>query len=214
MSEQNCKALIEGLLFTADGPLSLDRLVTLLELFERAEITAALNELKKECERPDRGIFLAEVAGGFQFRSRPEYSEVMRRLQRSRPAKFSQSALESLAIIAYRQPVTRPEIEYLRGVDCGGVIKTLLDKKLIRILGKKDVPGRPIVYGTTREFLETFNLKNLTSLPTLKEIQDLAEPPVYEEQAELPLIPEQPNQIHRTASDSVAFPPQSGKLTS
>ncbi len=192
MSFQSCKALIEGLLFTAEGPLSLDRLAALLEPFERADITAGLNELKLDCERPDRGIYLAEVAGGFQFRSRPEYSDIIRRLQRSRVVKFSQSALESLAIIAYRQPVTRAEVEYLRGVDCGGVIKTLLEKKLIRILGKKDLPGRPIVYGTTREFLETFNLKSLTSLPTLKEIQDLAEPPVYEEQAELPLIPEPP----------------------
>ncbi|MBT0664360.1 SMC-Scp complex subunit ScpB [Geobacter pelophilus] len=189
MSSLDCKALLEGLLFVADGPLSMDRLVSILHEFEKQELIAALDELRLECERNARGIVLAEVAGGYQFRTRPEHAEVMRRLQRSRPSKFSQSALESLAIIAYRQPVTRAEIEYLRGVDCGGVVKTLLERKLIRILGKKDVPGRPIVYGTTREFLETFNLKNLNALPTLREIQDLAELPVYEEQGELPLDP-------------------------
>ncbi|GAM10817.1 segregation and condensation protein B [Geobacter sp. OR-1] len=189
MSSLECKALVEGLLFVADGPLSMDRLVSILPERDRQEILAAIEALRLDCERNARGITLAEVAGGYQLRTRPEHAEVMRRLQKSRPLKFSQSALESLAIIAYRQPVTRAEIEYLRGVDCGGVVKTLLEKKLIRILGKKDVPGRPIVYGTTREFLETFNLKNLNALPTLKEIQDLAELPVYEEQGELPLDP-------------------------
>lgn len=183
------KALVEGLLFISDGPLSLDRLAGMLTEFERPDIVAALEELRSDCLRLERGIVITEVAGGYQFRTRTEHAEVMRRLNRSRAAKFSQSAMESLAIIAYRQPVTRSEVEYLRGVDCGGVIKTLLDRKLIRILGKKDVPGRPIVYGTTREFLETFNLKNLTSLPTLREIQDLDEIPVYEEQGELPLDP-------------------------
>jgi len=187
MSNSDCKALVEGLLFISDGPLSIDRLVSVLSEFERSEIVAALEELRCDCLRDSRGIVIAEVAGGYQLRTRTEHSEVIRRLNKSRSVKFSQSAMESLAIIAYRQPVTRSEVEYLRGVDSGGVIKTLLDKKLIRILGKKDVPGRPIVYGTTREFLETFNLKNLTSLPTLREIQDLAEVPVYEEQGELPL---------------------------
>lgn len=190
MPDLNCKALIEGLFFVSESPLSIDRLVSLLPEFDRDEIVACIKDLRNDCETAGRGVVLVEVAGGFQFRSRPEHAEVMRRLFKSKSAKLSQSALESLAIVAYRQPVTRPEIEYLRGVDCGGVIKTLLEKKLIRILGKKDLPGRPIVYGTTREFLETFNLKNLTSLPTIREIQDLAEPPLYEEQAELPLDPD------------------------
>jgi segregation and condensation protein B len=95
--------------------------------------------------------------------------------------------LENLAIIAYRQPITRAEIEYLRGVDSGGVIKTLLEKKLIKILGKKDIPGRPLIYGTTRHFLEMFSLKDLKSLPTLREIEDLAGEGIYEQQEELPL---------------------------
>lgn len=189
MSRLDCKALIEGLLFIADGPLSIDRLVSLLEGFEKSEILSAIEDLRSDCEHNMRGIVLAEVAGGYQLRTRPEHAEVMRRMFKSRASRLSQSALETLAIVAYRQPVTRAEVEYLRGVDCGGVVKTLLEKKLIRILGKKDVPGRPIVYGTTREFLETFNLKNLSALPTLREIQELAEVPVYEEQGELPLDP-------------------------
>lgn len=187
MTETNCKALIEGLLFQADTPLSPDRLATLLEEFDRSDILKALAELRTDYDNPERGMALAEVAGGFQLRSRPEHTHVIRRLQKSRATKFSQSAMETLAIIAYRQPITRVEIEYLRGVDCGGVVKTLLDKKLIRILGKKDLPGRPIVYGTTREFLEAFNLKNLSGLPTIKEIQELDALPLYEDQAELPL---------------------------
>lgn len=189
MTNRDCKALVEGLLFIADGPLSMERLVTILGEFDKADIAAALEVLRLECENHSRGITVVEVAGGYQLRTRPEHAEIMRRLHKSRAARFSQSALESLAIVAYKQPVTRAEVEYLRGVDCGGVLKTLLDRKLIRILGKKDVPGRPIVYGTTREFLETFNLKNLNALPTLRDIQDLAEIPVYEEQGELPLDP-------------------------
>jgi len=187
MTAKSLKSLLESLFFVAEGPLSLDRLAAVLEEFDRAEIAQALDELASECIAQERGIILAEVAGGYQLRTPSGHTEYLKRLQRSRGAKFSQSALETLAIIAYRQPVTRAEVEYLRGVDCGGVLKTLLERKLIRILGKKDVPGKPLVYGTTREFLEVFSLKNLTALPTLKEIQDLAEPPVFEEQAELPL---------------------------
>lgn len=187
MTAKSLKSLLESLFFVAEGPLSLDRLAAVLEEFDRAEIALALGELATEYVALERGIILAEVAGGYQLRTPSEHTEYLKRLQRSRGAKFSQSALETLAIIAYRQPVTRAEVEYLRGVDCGGVLKTLLERKLIRILGKKDVPGKPLVYGTTREFLEVFSLKNLTALPTLKEIQDLAEPPVFEEQAELPL---------------------------
>ena len=187
MTSVNLKALLEALLFVSDTPLTLDRLALLLEEFEKVEIASALSELRAECEHPDRGVVLAEVAGGFQLRTRSEHAEYLKRLQRTKGTKFSQSALEALAIIAYRQPITRVEIEYLRGVDSGGVLKTLLERKLIRILGKKDVPGKPLVYGTTREFLEVFGLRNLSNLPSLKEIQDLAEPPVFEEQAELPL---------------------------
>ncbi|HOO50165.1 MAG TPA: SMC-Scp complex subunit ScpB, partial [Alphaproteobacteria bacterium] len=163
------------------------RLCGILEEYDREDIRKSLHELKFDYETSERGIFLAEVAKGFQFRTREENSEFVRRLVKTRVSRFSQSALETLAIIAYRQPITRAEIEYLRGVDSGGVLKTLLEKKLIKILGKKDIPGRPLIYGTTRKFLEIFSLKDLKSLPTLREIEDLAAEGILEQQEELPL---------------------------
>ncbi len=181
------KSVVESLLFVSDAPLSLDRLCAVLEEYDRAEVRAAVAELREECYREGRGIILEEVAGGYQFRSRPENADFLRRLTRVKPARFSASSLETLAIIAYRQPVTRAEIEYLRGVDAGGVLKTLLEKRLIRILGKKDIPGKPLIYGTTREFLELFNLKDLAGLPTLKEVSELAAADVCGDQRELPL---------------------------
>lgn len=187
MATTDLRAALESVLFLADAPLSLDRLCSILEEYERGDIRAALGEIMADCDRPSRGIRLAEVAGGFQFRTSPENAGIVRRMAGTKPFKFSQSALETLAIVAYRQPITRAEIEYLRGVDVGGVLKTLLEKKLIRILGKKDVPGRPLIYGTTREFLEAFSLRDLAHLPTLKEVQHLSETEFNEQQQELPL---------------------------
>jgi segregation and condensation protein B len=179
---------VESLLFVSDAPLTLDRLCSILEEYDRDDIRDALADLDADYMKEGRGICLAEVAGGWQLRSRQENADFLRRLSRIRPYRFSQSALESLAIIAYRQPITRSEVEYLRGVDSGGVLKTLLEKKLIRILGKKDIPGRPLIYGTSREFLEAFNLKDLASLPTLKEVQELTARDLLEQQEELPLL--------------------------
>lgn len=191
MPIRRIKSVVESVLFLADAPVSLDRLCGIIEEYDRQEIRQALELLREEYALPERGIYLAEVAGGYQFRTNPENAGFIRRLARTRAFKFSQSALETLAIIAYRQPITRPELEYFRGVDSGGVIKTLLEKKLIKILGKKDVPGKPMIYGTTREFLETFNLRDLSSLPTLKEIQQLDETSFNEQQQDLPLgLPE------------------------
>ncbi|NJC87554.1 MAG: SMC-Scp complex subunit ScpB [Desulfuromonas sp.] len=167
------KALVEALLFGADGPLRSDRLAEVLEV-ERTVVNDVLGALQAEYEARPRGFFLQEVAGGYQLRTRPEFADYLRRLGRTRPFKFSRPALETLAIVAYRQPVTRTEIEYLRGVDSGSVLKTLLDRHLVRILGKKDVPGKPAIYGTTREFLELFGLADLAALPTLKEFSELA----------------------------------------
>jgi segregation and condensation protein B len=166
------KAVIEGLVFAADAPIRPERIAEILEE-EKEQVTAILLELTEEYRLAHRGFLLHEVAEGFQFRTRPEYGDWMRRLSKGKPFRFSRPALETLSIIAYRQPVTRAEIEYLRGVDSGGVLKTLLEKHLVRILGKKDVPGRPILYGTTREFLELFGLKDLAGLPTLKEFNEL-----------------------------------------
>ncbi len=191
MDSPSLNAIIEGLLFVADGPMSLDRLTELLPDYERASVRLAVQELRDDYDQRGAGIHLAEVAGGWQLRTIPELMPYLSRMVKGRPARFSQSALETLAIVAYRQPITRQEIEYLRGVDTGAVLKTLLDKRLIKIMGKKDIPGRPIIYGTTKEFLEVFNLKDLKGLPTLREIQALDEAPLFEVQEELPLLAQQ-----------------------
>jgi len=180
-------AIIESIIFTAEAPLSLDRLCEVLTEFERSEIRAALSELAAGYEGRNGGIELVEVAGGWQFRTRPDFQQYVLRHVKTKIAKFSQSSLETLAIVAYRQPITRVEVEHLRGVDCGGVLKSLLEKRLVRILGKKDIPGRPLIYGTSKEFLEVFGLKDLKSLPTLKEIQALDAVPQFERQETLPL---------------------------
>ena len=185
-------SIIESLIFTAEAALSTDRLCELLPEYERDDIKSALAELLAYYQGRGGGFELVEVAGGWQFRTRAALHSYITRHIKTRISKFSQSALETLAIVAYRQPITRVEVEHLRGVDCGGVLKTLLEKHLVRILGKKDIPGRPLIYGTSKEFLEIFGLKDLKSLPTLREIQALDEQPQYERQEELQLEPEKP----------------------
>lgn len=166
--------IVEGLLFVSDKPLT-------LEAVEKASgigadsATAAFQTLKLRYEQARGGIVLHEVAGGWQLRSAPEAAEYVRRMLQIKPQRLTRAALETLAIIAYRQPITRPEVEDIRAVDSGAIIKALLERKLIKILGKKEEPGHPLLYGTTREFLEFFNLKNLASLPTLREFQELTE---------------------------------------
>jgi len=169
------KAIIESLLFVAETPLKIDKIKSVLENVDRNAIREALTSLAEEYESGKRGFFLTEVAGGFQLRTRPECGYWIRRLKETRPTRLSRAAMETLSIIAYKQPVLRSDVEYLRGVDCGGTLRTLLERKLIRIMGRKDLPGRPIIYGTTREFLELFNLKDLSELPTLKDLKDLGE---------------------------------------
>jgi segregation and condensation protein B len=138
-------------------------------------VRRALDKLSGLHREGISGIVLQEVAGGWQLRSSPDVAEYARRFLKVKPQRLTRAALETLAIIAYRQPVTRPEIEEIRGVDSGAVVKALLERKLIKILGKKEEPGRPILYGTTREFLEFFALKDLASLPTLREFHELSE---------------------------------------
>jgi segregation and condensation protein B len=180
-------AIIESLLFAAETPLSLDRLCEMLPEFGRDAVKAAVAELAEYYEGRGGGFHLVEVAGGWQFRTRPSFQPFVARHVKLKTARLSQSALETLAIVAYRQPVTRAEIEHLRGVDSGAVLKSMLERRLVKILGKKEVPGRPLIYGTSREFLELFGLKDLKSLPTLREIQSLDEAPRFERQEELPL---------------------------
>ncbi len=171
----NLNAIIESLLFASDTALTIDKIKSILETADRKAIREALTSLAKEYESAKRGFFLTEVAGGFQLRTRPEYRQWIRRLKESRPTRLSRAAMETLAIIAYKQPVLRSDVEYLRGVDSGGTLRTLLERRLIRVMGRKDLPGRPMIYGTTKQFLELFDLKDLNELPTLKDLKDLGE---------------------------------------
>ena len=176
ISSRELKAMIEALLFVSHDPLSLDRLVAALGEVSRTDVRQALHALCEDCDRQGRGLQLVERAGGFQLVTRQDYAPWIRRLDKTRsPARLSRSALETLAIIAYKQPLVRAEIEDIRRVETAGVLRTLLERKLIRIVGRKEMPGRPILYGTTKQFLEQFGLKDLSQLPPLREISELGE---------------------------------------
>ncbi|HVP69325.1 MAG TPA: SMC-Scp complex subunit ScpB [Anaeromyxobacteraceae bacterium] len=174
MSPERARAALESLLFVAEHPLSPEdmRQSTGLDV---QRIGKALDELGGHYREGISGIVLHEVAGGYQLRTSADTAEFVRRFLRVKPQRLTRAALETLAIVAYRQPVTRPEVEEVRGVDSGAVLKALLERRLLKILGKKEEPGRPILYGTTREFLEFFALKDLASLPTLREFHELSE---------------------------------------
>ena len=178
MEEERLKAILESLLFAAGEPVSLARLAAVLDNVPKEAIRKALNEMAL-AYAGGRGIALEQVAGGYQLRTPKEHALYVRKLLAAKPPRLTRPLLETLAIVAYRQPITRPEIEQLRGVDSGGVLETLLERRLIKIAGRKEAPGRPLVYATTPEFLEAFSLKDLDSLPDLsefKEVQDAAEP--------------------------------------
>jgi len=169
----NIKNIIESLLFVADEPLSIERFKKIIVPAEAQEIRDALAALTVEYEARTGGFFLDEVAGGYQIRTRPEYTEWIKKLIQPRPLRLSKAALETLVIIAYKQPIIRSDIEHLRGVDCGGVLRVLMERKLIRVLGRREIAGRPLIYATTKHFLEVFDLKTLRDLPTPKEIEEL-----------------------------------------
>ena len=170
---ENVKYIIESLLFVAEGPLTIDDMKKALFHAETDEIREALNQLREDYEIRKGGFHLNEVAGGYQLRTRTEYNEFIKRLLQTKPLRMSKAALETLAIIAYKQPIIRSDIEHIRGVDSGGILRMLLDRKLIRILGRRTIPGRPLIYSTTKLFLEVFDLKDLKELPTPKEIEAL-----------------------------------------
>ena len=171
MEPVELKAILESLLFASGTPVRPDTLVEILPESSKEEILEGIRQLRAEYEDPRKGLELEEIAGGYQFRTKPKWSEWVNRLKKVKTVKFSRAALETLAIVAYRQPIIRPEIEEIRGVDSGWVLRSLLEKGLIKITGRKDLPGRPIVYGTTLAFLELFGLGKLSDLPTLKEVQ-------------------------------------------
>ncbi len=170
---ENLKQIVESLIFVSETPLSADRLKAILEDVDRRDILLALAELRGEYEDRQGGFVLREIAGGFQFRTHPDCSDWIKKLLKPSPTRLSRAALETLAIIAYKQPIIRADIEHIRGVDSGGVLRLLLERKLIRVLGRKDIPGRPMIYGTTKDFLELFNLRDLGDLPSPKEISSL-----------------------------------------
>jgi segregation and condensation protein B len=176
LSDETLKALVEAILFVAPEPVSLDGVVKAIEGEEKERVKAQIEALIEEYQRPAHGIQIRQVAGGYKFYTKPEHHEVLREFVKSLkpPIRLSRAALETLAVIAYRQPVTIPEIDEIRGVNCGGVIHTLLEKKLIVTAGRKNVVGRPILYRTSREFLVQFGLKDVNELPSLKEFEELA----------------------------------------
>jgi len=196
------KYILESLLFVSPQPLGMDRLKKALPEEDPSAIKVALSNLSAEYEERGGGFFLCEVAGGWQLRTRPQYALWVRRLSQSQPVRLSPAALETLAIVAYNQPVLRSFVEHVRGVDSGGVLKVLLEKGLVRVPGRDDRPGRPMLYATTKKFLEVFELKDLSDLPSLSQIKDLAKPSASMdietgggEKTDGPTAPETPKKI-------------------
>lgn len=167
------KAIIEAMIFSSESPLAPAKIKDALGEIEKSEVVKAIGEIAAEHEARQGGFVLEEIAGGFQFRTRPALSAWVRKIRGVKPGSLSPAAMETLAVIAYRQPVLKADIDRIRGVDVSGALRGLLEKKLVKMLGRKDVPGRPMMYGTTRSFLEVFNLKDLGELPTLRELKEL-----------------------------------------
>ncbi|MCK4883072.1 MAG: SMC-Scp complex subunit ScpB, partial [Candidatus Omnitrophica bacterium] len=167
---QHIKGVVESLLFVNERPVTMDQMKKVLETVGTADIKKAIKELQDEQDDRRSGIMIIEIAGGYQMLSNPVYASYLRIFYKTKhKEKLSKPALESMAIIAYKQPVTRSDIELIRGVNSDGVVAHLLNKELIKAIGRKDVPGRPYVYGTTKQFLEYFGLKSVDDLPILEE---------------------------------------------
>ena len=168
-------AAAEAVLFTAGDPVPLARLRALLDGPEEGELRAALSLIRVRYARTGHGLRLVEVAGGWQLRTHPRYARWCARARAVKPLRLSRAALETLSIVAYEQPVTRAEVEQLRGVDPGALLRTLVERGLVRTLGHQSSPGRPLLYGTTAQFLEIFGLRDLSDLPTLRDLRELIE---------------------------------------
>ena len=169
------RSVVEALVFASDAPVTVERLKDILGETDRKTLLEILQDIELEYRQRRGGLCLMEVAGGYQFRTKAEFAPWVRKLRGVRPVALTPAAMETLSVVAYRQPVTRQEVEKIRGVDVSGSLKGLLEKKLVRIVGRKNVPGKPIMYGTTRRFLEVFDLKDLSELPTLREITEMEE---------------------------------------
>jgi segregation and condensation protein B len=207
VDEERLRAVLESLLFASGEPVSLARLAAVLEPVPKDAIRKALSELKAGFYREGRGVMLDEVAGGYQLRTPKEHALYVRKLLAARPPRLSRPMMETLAIIAYRQPITRPEIEQLRGVDSGAVLETLTERRFVKIAGRKEAPGRPLMYATTAEFLQTFGLKDLDSLPDLGELREVEQRIESAEQQRLAEAAG-PEQLELMPPDSQAPPEQ------
>ncbi|MBS2013779.1 MAG: SMC-Scp complex subunit ScpB [Deltaproteobacteria bacterium] len=184
---KHLRGLLEALVFASDAPIATKELAKLASAPQK-QVRELLGELQHDFST--RGIHLDEVAGGWVFRTSPQYAPFVRDLTKQKPVRLSRAQIETLAIIAYRQPITRPEIDDVRGVDSGPVMKLLLERDLVRILGKRDEPGRPFIFGTTNTFLEFFGLRSLKDLPTLKEFTELTDESRQEYEEELGEVPD------------------------
>ena len=174
IDDQRLASIVESLLLVSAAPLTVARINALVGAdIPALAIENVLADLMAQYREGGRGICLAPVSGGYQLRSNPENADYVGRLFEARPSRLSQAALEVLAVVAYRQPVTRLEIEDIRGVDSSGVLKMLMERRLIKVLGFKEEPGHPRLYGTSRQFLEFFGLSSITDLPTLREYEQL-----------------------------------------
>jgi len=188
MSDPKLSALLEAIIYLADQPVRTGQITRALKNTSSEEVTAGIGELIGKYQSPRHGIEIREIAGGFVFSTKAEHHEMLRRFAKSLvpPTRLSLAALETLAVIAYRQPITVPEIQDIRGVHASGVIKTLLDRKLVTAAGRKAVIGRPILYKTTRSFLIHFGLKSLSDLPSMEEFEELIKTEHSAQQVELP----------------------------
>jgi len=182
MSEGNVKSVIEALLFTSDKPIMLEQFKNVLGNMQTDEVRGVIEELKKEYAALNRGIQVTEIAGGFQMITSPNFAPFIKKFYKQRKVeRLSKPAMETLGMIAYKQPVTKQEIESLRNVNADGVVQSLMSKGLVRVVGRRKAPGRPFVYGTTRQFLQYFGLKSLEELPKIENFQAVLPPQEVEQ---------------------------------
>lgn len=174
MDEEQQRRIVEAVILASPEPISAARIAELIPRCNPTQVRAHVKSLCESYTEDRRAFEIWEVAGGYQFRSLAEFAPYLKQIQKTRPLRLSQAALETLAVVAYRQPVTRAEVEHVRGVDCGAVLRSLLERDLVRIAGHREVAGRPIVYATSRRFLEVFGLPKLADLPNLRDVEALS----------------------------------------
>ena len=176
MNRETLKSIVEGMIFANNDPLSLDIMARVIHEASPQDIKSVLDELEQEYKQRARGFTLERVAAGYQFRTLLSLQSWISEMKQSKPpSRLTRAALETLSIIAYNQPIARSQIEQIRGVESAGTLKHLMERELIAVVGRKDVPGRPLLYGTSRRFLEVFGLNDLASLPPLPEIESITE---------------------------------------